>query len=164
VSDDVVIEKLEKIFYECDKHIERINSASEKMKSFMPLDKIRYETLDNDEVVYIDQFLFRFAKLQDAMGQKLFKNILIFLKEDIENKPFIDLLNIMEKIGLIESANVWKELRNDRNELSHNYENEPEQMSETINILFDKKDILISIYEGIKKYYQQRILEIERNK
>lgn len=30
MSEDIVIEKLEKIFYECDKHILRINSASKK--------------------------------------------------------------------------------------------------------------------------------------
>ncbi len=63
----------------------------------MPLDRQKYEQLTEDEIEHIDQFLFRFAKLQDAMGQKLFKNIMLFLDEEIENKPFIDILNRMEK-------------------------------------------------------------------
>jgi hypothetical protein len=53
--------------------------------------------LSDDEVEHVDQFLFRFAKLQDAIGQKLFKTILLFLREDIEEKPFIDILNLKEK-------------------------------------------------------------------
>jgi hypothetical protein len=84
------IERLKKIVYECKKHIQRMDSAAMKMASFMLLDQSRYDRLDEDEVEHIDQFLFRFLKLQDAIGQKLFKTILRVLKEDIENKPFID--------------------------------------------------------------------------
>ena len=152
MSDDIIIEKLKKIFYECSKHIQRLNSASTKMLDIMPLDSKNYINLTDDEVGYIDQFLFRFAKLQDAIGQKLFKTVLLYLNEDIEGKPFIDILNLMEKLHLLESANIWKQLRDDRNELAHNYEDEPEQMSETINNLYNKKDLLIEIYNKIKMY------------
>jgi hypothetical protein len=57
---------------------------------------------------------------------------------------------------LIQSANVWKELREDRNKLAHNYEDEPEEMSEAINKLYNKKDILINIYINIKNYYRDK--------
>ncbi len=155
MSDDIIVEKLHKIFYECDKHIQRLNSASTKMKKIMPLNSKKYVNLTDDEVGYIDQFLFRFAKLQDTVGQKLFKTILLYLSEDIDGKPFVDILNLMEKLYLLESANVWKQLRDDRNELAHNYEDEPEQMSETINKLYEKKDVLIKIYSRIFDYYEK---------
>jgi len=48
----------------------------------------------------------------------------------------------MEKLYLLEDANEWIELRD---ELSHNYEDEPEEMSLVINKLYNKKDILIKI-------------------
>jgi len=143
--------KLEKIFHECDKHILRITSATKKMSSSMPLDEIKYLNLTDDEVEHIDQFLFRFSKLQDTIGEKLFKTILLFLDEDIENKPFIDILNRLEKLELIESANIWRELRKDRNDLSHTYDDEPEEMANSINKLYEKKDILILIYQNIKR-------------
>ena len=128
-----------------------------KMSAIFPLNKEKYINLTDEEVEPIDQFLFRFAKLQDTIGQKLFKIILIFLDEDIDGKPFIDILNLMEKLHLLESAKEWKELRDDRNELSHNYEDEPEEMSETINKLYDKKEILINIYQRIKDYYNNKV-------
>lgn len=119
----------------------------------MPLNKERYENLSEDEIEHIDQFLYRFSKLQDTMGQKLFKSILLLLDEKVENKPFIDILNRLEKLELLEDANIWRELRDDRNELAHNYEDDPEEASLIINKLFFKKDILIQIYNNIKKYY-----------
>jgi len=157
MSDDIVKEKLERLFLECDKHILRINHASKKMETFFPLNVKKYENLNDDEVAHIDQFLFRFAKLQDTMGQKLFRFILLFLNEDIEGKPFIDILNLLEKLNLLKSVNEWKELREDRNELSHNYDDNPEEMAESLNKLFQKRKILINIYDGIKSSYNNRL-------
>jgi hypothetical protein len=157
MSDELILEKLQKIFSECDKHITRINSSSAKMKVNIPLDKYKYIQLTDDEVEYIDQFLFRFLKLQDAIGKKLFKTILLYLEEDIEHKPFIDILNRLEKLELIESANAWKELRNDRNELAYNYDDDPEATAAVINKLYSKKDVLIGIYLNIKNYYTDKI-------
>jgi len=153
VSNELIREKLEKILYECDKHILRINSASAKMKSYMPLNKDRYLNLTDDEIESIDQFLFRFSKLQDAIGEKLFKTILLYLEEKIENKPFIDILNRLEKLELLNDVTVWRELRNDRNDLAHNYEDDPDEASEVINKLYNKRNVLINIYQKIKSYY-----------
>lgn len=153
---ELIVEKLEKIFYECDKHLLRIEQASDNLESTMPLNEKKYLDLTNEKVQALDQFLFRFAKLQDAMGQKLFKNILLYLGESIEGKPFIDILNLMEKLYLIDNITAWRELREDRNELAHNYEDEPEIMSATINNLYNKKGILKDIYLKIKEFYETR--------
>jgi hypothetical protein len=37
------------------------------------------------------------------------------IKEDIEKKPFRDVLNRLEKLEIIENADVWIELRKGRN-------------------------------------------------
>ena len=80
--------RVEKLIAECDKHLARINHAYGKMAVFMPLDAARYQVLNDDEIEHIDQFLFRFAKLQDAMGEKLFILLLEFLlEENPKNKP-----------------------------------------------------------------------------
>ena len=116
----------------------------------MPLTTTKYENLTEDEVEHIDQFLFRFSKLQDAMGQKLFKSFLVSLDEDIENLPFIDILNKLEKIKILDDINIWRELREYRNELSHNYDDDPLITSNIINNLYTKKEIMESIYKKIK--------------
>ena len=109
----------------------------------MPLDASRYQKLSDDEIEPIDQFLYRFAKLQDAMGEKLFLLILEFLKEEnTTNKPFIDILNRLEQLGLLENKNVWLELRKIRNNIAHQYEDEPQQAAEALNAIYAVKPIL----------------------
>ena len=111
--------KLQKIIIECDKHILRMNSAYKKIAATLPLDKDKYIKLSDDEVEHIDQYLFRFAKLQDAIGKRFFKAILLSVEEDLDDMSFIDLLNRLEKLNILESTQQWLELRKNRNDLSH---------------------------------------------
>ncbi len=146
--------KIEKLIVECDKHLKRINSAHSKMAAFIPLDAIRFQQLNEDEIEHIDQFLFRFAKLQDALGEKLFILLLEFLKEEnTKNKPFIDILNRLEQLGLLDDKNSWLELRKIRNNIAHQYEDEPQQAAEALNAIFASKAVLENIYLTIKARY-----------
>ena len=77
----MMLSKLAKLFNECDKHHLRLNHAAEKMVLFMPLNADRCLALSEDEIEHIDQFLFRFAKLQDTIGEKLIISILEYLQE-----------------------------------------------------------------------------------
>ncbi|MDD2660724.1 MAG: hypothetical protein PHY54_13780 [Methylococcales bacterium] len=151
--------RVEKVITECDKHLKRINSAYLKMSVFMPLDAKSYQHLSDDEIEHIDQFLFRFAKLQDAIGEKLFHLLLEFLKEEnTRNKPFIDILNRLEQLGILEDKNVWLELRKTRNNIAHQYEDEPEQATEALNAIYVAKPILEKIYITLKASYCSRSL------
>jgi hypothetical protein len=146
--------RIEKLIVECDKHLKRINGAHLKMSVFMPLDAKRYQQLTDDEIEHIDQFLFRFAKLQDAMGEKLFMLLLEFLKEEnTKNKPFIDILNRLEQLGLLEDKNVWLELRKIRNNIAHQYEDEPQQAAEALNAIYASKESLEKIYTSLRTSY-----------
>ena len=144
--------RLQKIINECDKHILRMNSAYKKIVASLPLDAESYTKLNEDEVEHIDQYLFRFAQLQDAIGKRFFKVIFVSLEEDIEDISFIDLLNRLEKLNILDSAEQWLELRKIRNVLSHTYEDEPEEMSIAINDIFDKKEAIEKIYKQLIAY------------
>ena len=149
--------KVEKILNECDKHLLRINSAYRRMSSFIPLNKQGYLNLTEQNITDIDQFLYRFGKLQDAVGEKLFPATLMFLREEkIRSKSFIDILNRLEKLEILDSKDDWFELRKIRNDLSHNYDDNPAEMASAINYIYEKKDTLESIYLKVKKYYQEK--------
>ena len=144
--------KLQKIINECDKHILRMNSAYRKALAIMPLNVDKYTALSEDEIEHIDQYLFRFSKLQDTIGKRLFKAIFSLLEEEIEDLSFIDMLNRLEKLKILDSAEQWLELRKIRNTLSHTYEDEPEEMSIAINAIFNKKQSIESIYNRLIAY------------
>ena len=144
--------KLKKIINECDKHVLRMNSAYKKSSAILPLDANKYIALSDDEVAHIDQYLFRFAKLQDTIGKRLFQAIFLSLEEDVSDLPFIDLLNRLEKLNILDSKEQWLELRVIRNTLSHTYEDEPEEMSLAINAVFNKKQCIEAIYKQLIVY------------
>ena len=80
----------------CTIHSERMSFAWGKIKMHFPLDKERYVHLQPEELSYFDQLIFRFSKLQDSMGGKLFPAILENLGEDVRELPFIDRLTKLE--------------------------------------------------------------------
>ena len=155
--------KLQKILNECDKHFLRLNSAYKKMSQFIPLDEKKYLNLSDDEIEHIDQYLFRFSKVQDTMGEKLFKVSLEALDENIENKPFIDILNRLEKLEILD-VEVWRRLRDIRNEISHNYDEDAEVMSIAINSIYNEKNNLENIYNQFCDYINKFNIVIRKAK
>lgn len=60
---------------EIDRHIKRIEAILPDIQKWLPL---QTEDLDNTEIVKtIDSFIYRFTKIQDRMGEKLFPAVLI---------------------------------------------------------------------------------------
>ncbi len=129
-----------------------MNSTYKKSSSVLPPDSGKYIALSEDEIEHIDQYLFRFSKLQDTIGKRLFKALFLSLEEDFDGLPFIDLLNRLEKLNILESKEQWLELRRIRNTLSHTYDNEPQEMSIAINAIFTKKQIIEKIYSQLIDY------------
>lgn len=153
--------KLRKIVGECNRHMEIMADAADCMAGFMPLVKEKYDNLSNEELRCMDQFLFRFSKFQDAVGQKLFKTLLYVLQEEVENRPFIDILNRLEKLELLEDKNSWMALRKIRNDLAHEYEDDSDELSQIINKIFEKRSELIQTFERIKQFcIQKGFLEV----
>lgn len=144
--------KLDTIIHECKQHVLRLHYASDKMSRFMPLTVASYQSLTADEVGYIDQFFFRFAKLQDTLVQKLFKQTLIMLGEYTETMPLIDILNKLEKLEIIELRSKWEDLSKTRNKLTHDYECFPNIATAIINEVYDNLGLLISFFERICNY------------
>jgi hypothetical protein len=65
-------EILKKYLNESEKHLKRLNRAHSKMKPFMPLNANNIQKLTEDEIEHIDQYLYRFAKLQGCNWRKAF--------------------------------------------------------------------------------------------
>lgn len=67
----------------------------------------------------LDAFVSRFGRLQDTVGDKLLPALLTALAE--KTGPAIDNLDKAEKLGFIESADGWMEMRRLRNQMVHEY-------------------------------------------
>ncbi|PID33613.1 MAG: hypothetical protein CR955_01665, partial [Thiotrichales bacterium] len=141
--------KQQKVISECDKHLNRLQYAKNELQSIFPLTEAKYTNLSSEEVQDIDQLIYRFSKLQDTIGNKLIKMVFALYEEDVAKFTFIDVLNRLEKADIL-IANEWKELREIRNILSHDYEDDPTSSVAILNRLYEKEIILEKIYLTIK--------------
>jgi len=148
-------EKLIMVLYECNQHTKMINNAYSHLEKDLPLDKEKYLKFSLEEIGFIDQFLFRFSKLQDSMGEKLFGTMLFLLGEDLSKKPFIDMLNRLEKLELLYKQE-WMDLRTIRNNVAHEYSFNTEELVDSLNDIFEIKDKLINTYTTFYLYCQKK--------
>ena len=145
-------QKLEDNLNESNKHLYRLETAFfqiEKNHKF-PLKKDDFTKIIEDiqTLAYSDQIIYRFSKLQDCMGAKLFKSILLYQGENI-NKPFLDILNELEKIDII-NVDEWFEIRDLRNEIAHDYEDKDNNALDIINSIYKLKDELSQSLKAIE--------------
>jgi hypothetical protein len=148
-------EKLIMVLYECNQHKKMINNAYSHLQKNIPLEKEKYVKFSLEEVGFIDQFLFRFSKLQDSMGEKLFGTMLFLLGEDFSKKPFIDMLNRLEKLGLLDKQERM-DLRTIRNNVAHEYSFNVDELVDSLNDILQVKDKLLFIYDTFYKYCQEK--------
>jgi uncharacterized protein with HEPN domain len=125
-------DQLNKIIETCLIHQKRLEFAFSKIHVLFPLNEESFRSLGDEEMAYIDQYIFRFAKYQDLIGGKLIKQILLIEGENVDNLSFRDIFNKAEKIRIAENWEQWFELRQIRNEISHDY---PVIIDEVINSL-----------------------------
>ena len=90
----------------------------------------------------------RFGKLQDIIGSKIFPIILNLLEE--EAVAFIDKLNKLEKLGYIDDANWWIELREIRNKIAHDYPDDHDLICSHLCVFILKAAELIEFWQKLK--------------
>ena len=81
-------DKLNQTINSININFERLNFALKKTESLLPLTIDIYNNIQPENISYIDQYIFRFSKIQDLMAEKLFRLVLIAVEEDIESKSF----------------------------------------------------------------------------
>lgn len=148
-------DKLLQTFDTCAIHLKRMEFARSKVEVIIPLTEERYSLMDEEKISFLDQFIFRFSKLQDAMGGRLFPLTLEALAEPVSDKAFIDVLNRLEKIGILDSAHSWLQLRRIRNEIAHEYPASILEKIEGINILFDSVEGLTIIIDRCRSIFNK---------
>lgn len=99
----------------------------------------------------LDQFAFRFARLQDTLGQKLFRAVLVgALREPYEDSPMRDVLDRLERLRLLPSADRWEEIRAARISLTHDYPDTPAQRAARLNVARQMVDEMASILAALE--------------
>lgn len=80
---------------------------------------------------------------------------MILAKEQVKSKTFIDVLNRLEELEIV-TKDQWLELREIRNEISHEYSFNVDDVVVGINDIFNRSVDLMKIYHKIKGFCGER--------
>jgi len=81
-------EKLKDILNIPETNFQRLNFAFSRTEKLLPFCKSTLQNLEPEQISYIDQYIFHFAKIQDMMGEKLFRRILEAVEEETDSLAF----------------------------------------------------------------------------
>ncbi len=113
---------------------------------------------DKDKVKTIDAFIFRFIKLQDFMSEKLFRRFLESVGEYKDSMSLLDVLDKLEKLEIIDNADLWIVLRKLRNQLTHEYPDNQQEMLAGIEMAVGYFESIGQILKTIITYSQNNKL------
>ena len=80
------------------------------------------------------------------------------LREDAAALTAFDVPAELEKAGAIPNANRWVAMREMRNQLAHDYQDDPEEGSRSLNELFSAVDELIGTGDQATAFVRERVL------
>ena len=146
-------ERLERYFQESKSHIEKIENARAVLSSVMPLTKQNITKLNEREQDKLEILLFRFAKLQDLLGVKIFRAILAYSGYDVD-RPFWEIMSELEREGLLDIKR-WIALRDTRNAIAHEYPGEEERIIEELNFIYEEVEYLMELNQKLQEYYSE---------
>ena len=164
MSIDVPLLKLQDAWRECERHVYHLIHALSSISAFSPLTSESMDLLTDEQVQDIDQFILRFTKLQDTMGSRLFTSILNYLYEPVDNRPMLDVLHRLEKLGLIDSIEMWQKVRIVRNRFAHDYANDPEKNAAQLNMAFASIVDLYNMLDAIRTWFRNAYPTLELGK
>jgi len=140
-------EKLTAKLDELDKHLVQLKKNLNYLEVFytFPLnEKYIRIILESSDIDKLDSIAYRIIKFQDSLGKaiKLFFSI---AEENTDMLTMIDLINLAEKVGFDIDVRLWRELRELRNNLTHEYTESFEKIAYALNRLKE----LLPRYEKI---------------
>ncbi len=101
----------------------------------------------------VNSFLFNYIKIQDKIGAKLFRQVLLALKEIPDGTlPMLDILHLLEKLRIIDHSTQWDKLREIRNTIAHEYPSDIQERMDNISLALSGFQLLQSIYNNLKHY------------
>lgn len=120
------------------------------------LDKCRdiglKEQYSFEELESYDSLTSKFARLSDILTQKIFKTIMLLLRE---NAPtLIDRANVAEKLEIIHSADLLIQIRDMRNDIVHEYF--IEQLITLYADIFELTEKLVEFHVEVERYIVEK--------
>jgi hypothetical protein len=110
-------------------HLQRMREylahSVERCEKIFPVSNWRLLSLEQHDI--LAAFRVRFSEFQEHLGKTMRA---VAIEEEVEVERFGSVLAFMEKLGVLESAERWKIIRELRNAVNHEYEEDVERLTQ----------------------------------
>jgi hypothetical protein len=116
------------------------------------------QLLAQDEalITLLDQFVFRFTKLQDTLGEHVLRQFCTgVLMELVDDVAFADVLALLERRGYLSEAD-WRIQRSMRNALTHEYPELTAWQAEALNRARDLSQQLLAWLNRFRSEFEKQ--------
>ena len=113
----------------CQGHADALQEALQDIHA-RDMDLDGFTHLSKQDRRLLDQFAYRYTRLQDDIGAKLMPAVLKSLGEDVAPMSALDRFFRLEQLGWLASADDWQSLRQIRNQFTHDYPDNPTERFE----------------------------------
>ncbi|MBK5938191.1 hypothetical protein [Halochromatium roseum] len=135
-------------------HLERMRGyltySLEQVSVLMPIND--WKTLTPKHHETLAAFRVRFSEFQEHLGKTMRA---VAIEEEQKTEPFTSVLLYMEKLSIIDSAQAWKELRELRNAINHEYEENPRRLSQFFSELAQATPTLMDWHQRLADFCQR---------
>jgi hypothetical protein len=111
-----------------------------------------WKSLSFEEHESLAAFRVRFSEFQEHLGKAMRA---VANEEEVEVERFGSVLALMEKIDVLESAERWKIIREIRNAISHEYEEDSVRLSEFFTEMLKAAPELFATHQKLVAFCQK---------
>lgn len=124
-----------------------LNYSLKQTSLLVPIHTWTNLTPENHET--LAAFRVRFSEFQEHLGKAMRA---IAIEEEQKTEPYTAMLLYMEKLQIIESAEKWKEIRELRNAVNHEYEENSAKLAEFFMELTQATPQLFTWHDNLVKF------------
>ena len=147
--------QLKTLLDNCRQHVRYLSAAAGRLPERVGAPDIAAR--DDSLVAVLDQFAYRFVRLQDTMGGRVFRRLLIeHFGEPYEDSSLRDVIDRLEKLEILPSADRWSEIRAMRNTLAHDYPETSEEKAAAIELAREMAREMAAILDRIESAISPR--------
>jgi hypothetical protein len=119
----------------------------DQVQRFIPI--ASWESLTPEQHESLAAFRVRFSEFQEQLGKTMRA---IAIEEEEDTEPFGAVLAFMEKLGILDSTMHWKLIRELRNAINHEYENDPQRLADFFERLTRETPAVLSYAQALREF------------
>jgi uncharacterized protein YutE (UPF0331/DUF86 family) len=112
----------------------------------------QWSNLTPDQHETLAAFRVRFSEFQEHLGKTMRA---VAIEEEAEAERFGSILAFMEKLGILDSADNWKFMRELRNAINHEYEDDMTKLNEFFAGLLELTPTIINYFQNLKRFCKE---------